>query len=175
MTTDEPSEPNVHTHDYTTDEGRCRPGQHTPGDETFRALDAMACNPHAPDDRASRDAADWTHPRLREPDDDMPDILTPLDRIHPLTGRPRGVIREGTVTARADLAGPSVSDAPTRLSFEDVHFDQDTALELLNDAADMIRRAINTDVADLRTLNGEVVRWSADAVSWLVRYKELGR
>lgn len=167
-------EPNVHTHDYAAG-GAVPVGQALPHDETFRALDAMARNPHAPDDRVSRDAVDWTHPRLREPDDDMPDILTPLDRIHPLTGRPRDVIRESTVTARADLTGPSVSDAPTRLSFEDVHFDQDTALELLNDAADMIRRALHTEPATSAVLHEAAKRWETDGAAWLARFTELGR
>lgn len=99
---------------------------------------------------------------------DLPEIITPLDRIHPLPGRPHVVRETGTVTGR--VPRPDATEAS-----EDVHFDQDTALELLNDAADMIRRAINTDVADLRTLNGEVVRWTADAEIWLARFEELGR
>lgn len=47
-----------------------------------------------------------------------------------------------------------------RLSFEDVHFDQDTALELLNDAATLLREPDLTD---------EMRR------GWLRRFEELGR
>lgn len=49
-------EPNVYTHDYAAG-GPLPTGEPLPHDETFRALDAMARDPYASDDRLSRDAA----------------------------------------------------------------------------------------------------------------------
>jgi hypothetical protein len=132
------------------------------------------------------DDQDWAHPRLREPDDDLPEILTPLDRINPLTGRGPGVRELGTVTGRITPNEPKRQDIPyipppfaatesARLSFEDVHFDQDTALELLNDAADLVRRALFTEPAASAVLHEAAKRWETDGAAWLARFAELGR
>lgn len=112
---------------------------------------------------------DWAHPYVHTGD-------------HPWTSPFGPGHSHGTVTGRLTPNEPKPQDIPyipppftatepARLSFEDVHFDQDTALELLNDAAVTLRRAIATrDVTDVRKHG-----WVLDAEAWLARFEELGR
>lgn len=118
---------------------------------------------------------DWTHPRLREPDDALPEIVTPLDRINPLTGRGSGVREFGTATGRTPLTTPFTSNAPTVLSFEDVFYDPNVSRDLLNDAADLVRRALHTEPASSAVLHDAAKRWETDGAAWLGRFEELGR
>jgi len=67
-----------------------------------------------------------------------------------------------------------MSDEP-HLTIDDLFADPDTARHLLNDAADLVRRALHTEPASGTVLHEAATRWETDGAAWLARFEELGR